>query len=419
MEVAQAEADQMRELIDRGHTADYADAADLIDHSQSDQPELRELDPDTKKQIGVLWEKLVLGHAEAPPDVSELTPDKLKQWMYDSLMTEVDQLIEEWEVNRHPEQLTEIQAANGPARTDAERKYLLTVAEEIYALRNRMTPGESSWNSWPSSMRADKRMNCVGSTLVVQSLLRQSGIKHYTANPTHHTDTVVQLANGEMWYFDPLNGSTQVRRIEPVEHVMAGSRVLEINDPTIDYRYIPIREPRATVASIIGNLNALKHEAVIGHEQDVPLPHSVAAKQYYEAHREAFGDLQLEGLDDTLEPGRRRLRQVPAMQQEEQKIEVMHDDRYDGAARQYLRDLGRDGALVLLGQAKATKSEFTAYLRGEKPALAQASPELQQYAALVRQGFELLKTEHPEFYESQLTSILAWLDALETEKPRP
>lgn len=412
MEEAAQEASTMRGLIERGYSSTYQDASELIERSRSDQE--RSLDMETKRRLGQIWETQVLGRSDEPLDTSEQSPEELQQWMYDSLMTEVDAMVDEWGIDRHADILEQLRSSEGSERVAIERTYLQAVAEEISKLKGRLSPGDGHWDSWPANMRANRRMNCVGSTLLVQSLLRQAGIKHYAANPTHHSTTVAELTDGEMWYFDPLNGPTQVRKIEPTMREMNGSRVLEINDPVINYHYVPIRHPRAIVANIVGNLGALQHEGTIAYQPGVE--YAEQARNYVDAHLPQLKDFPLDGLDETLDPERRRLRQHPDMQREEKRIQVLHDDRYEGEAQKFLRTLSPERALELLHEVRDSKDRFAAAIRGDQQALAQASPELQQYVTHVRHGQELMTAEHPEYADEHLTSILAWLAALETKK---
>lgn len=367
----------------------------------------RVIDDETRQELSQLWHKVFLLHDRSAGEVPETT-DELLKVMDRELMTDADALVDEWGIDRHADLVTKLHEASGD-RSQLQQEYLRAVAEEIYKLKERWQSGDTHWDSWPQQMRDDCRANCVGTTILTSSLLRQANIPYAIVTPVGHTAPVVTLDNGQRWLFDPHNGPTQVRAIQPTEREIGGHLVLEIQDPAIDYHLLPVHQPKNLVVSIVGNMNALQHEGTDAYKAGVP--HKEEAKRYLEQHANQLGNFSFYGLDDALEPGRRSVREAPEMVAERERISILHNDAYDGAARQYLRTLGPAGAQEVIHEAKGKLEMLQQYLQGQGDSTS-FSPELQWYAEAYRSGLDQLRQAHPAMVDEHLRSTLAWIEAM-------
>lgn len=380
-----------------------AKSAEVVEQSE-------ELPPELKSRLAGIWTELILGTDEAPPDVTAQSNAEFRQWLFESVMAEAKKLLVEWGVDAHADHVEKIRSEREPrARTDLQREYLGLIAEEIHALRDRLAPGEPKWDSWPSDMRANRRMNCVGSTLLVTTLLQRAGIEHFVGKPVGHSLPIARLDNGEWWYLDALNGRSQVRKVEPKELRLVGVRTLEIHDPVIDYRIVPIRNPEILARAMVGNLNSLQHE---GSEEFTPGdPAAEQARAFLEQHRDTIGDFSFEGLDDRLDPSGQAVRESPEMGEEKARLDVLYDKLYDGASREYVAGLPPEQRNAVLQEAKTRAADVHAFLHGDNGALQGAAAELVTYCQRLRDGLQLMQQKHPSLFDEYIERLVARLRA--------
>ena len=254
--------------------------------------ERQKISPEQKKILGEVWTEMVVDNSDTPKNISVMTTEEIKKWLFESAMKDVESFTNELGLKNDQVLIEKIQKTENLGEKSAlELKYIRNVHAQVDSLVHNFDRSENKstkWDSWPKRMRETKEFNCVGATLLGINFLEKSGIKSYYGNPGGHVVNIAKLSNGEWWYVDFRNGKQNIIRIEPEETFLADVLVLKINHLSIDYKLIPIYENSEAACSILSNLASLKSAAENKNIPDENIENK-EAKEYLEKYKSKSG----------------------------------------------------------------------------------------------------------------------------------
>ena len=234
-----------------------------------------ELSLDEKQYLIENWKVEVVDGPFGVEEVKQIDNRELRQNLNQSLMGDIKQLSDEWGIK--------------PNKDLPEKDYIEEIRIRINDLAKK-AEGDTHWDSWPKRMREDEGFNCVGATLLGISALKEKGIESYYGTPWGHAVNIV-FSSGNWMYADFRNNV--IKEIYPEEIILAGHRILKIDDEDIDYKLIPIYDNSLAVGSIIGNLSGL--EAEKGNEERQAIYQNIKQKLFPEfKENENTEEMQIE-----------------------------------------------------------------------------------------------------------------------------
>ena len=172
-------------------------------------PESRELKPEERINLVEAWLDVAIDGEEMPDGVSNWTNERLRTWLFGTLMADTDRLAKNWGLEPDRSLIDQIKGEkNIEVRAKLERDYIESIREVMntFLKKHPKLPDEGyKWDSWPKKMREEKSFNCVGGTLLGMLLLERAGIVSYYGILESHVLNIVKLANGEWVYADFTN----------------------------------------------------------------------------------------------------------------------------------------------------------------------------------------------------------------------
>lgn len=126
----------------------------------------------------------------------------------------------------------------------------------------------------PKDIQKVKKFNCAGGSLLFNRLLEKAKIKNYYGFAFRHVVNIAELANGSFLYIctranlkgavdykkyikDRFKGNIVVIDNKPIKDVKTGIKYLILSHKEIPYRLILLLSPKASILSIIDNLETL------------------------------------------------------------------------------------------------------------------------------------------------------------------
>ncbi|MDP3901982.1 MAG: hypothetical protein Q8Q21_00135 [bacterium] len=300
-----------------------------------EKKESRELESKEKGNLVDAWLAIAVDNQVKPDYINNLNNQQLKEWLHKTLIDDTAKLIEEWGLQPDVALVKRIRGEQNPEqRAKIEMDFIEAVRTKIQEFKKAHPLGDRSdkWDSWPSEMRDNKNFNCVGGTLLGTSFLDRIGVHSYYGNPFSHVLNIVELSNGEWVYADFLNN--QVKKIKPREIMLGGVRTLELKEPDIIYRYIPLLDNSEAVGSIIGNFHSLEHDTKDKNSDPID---KQGAERLFANFAEEFSRNDFSSLHDALYPSKVALRRTKEMQNEGGRIEKIRS--FSSSARKYIETL--------------------------------------------------------------------------------
>ncbi|MDO8261123.1 MAG: hypothetical protein Q7T50_06580, partial [Candidatus Magasanikbacteria bacterium] len=333
-----------------------------------------------------------------PKNIGWMNKDEIKKWLFESMMKDVAQFVEELGIKIDTELISKIQNAKDEnERSALELEYTKKVHRQVCDITSGFdqSPNKGTkWDSWPKRMRETKEFNCVGATLVGMNLLKSAGIESYYGNPHGHVLNIVRLPNNEWWYVDFRNGKNSMIKIDPEETTIDDARVLKIEQPGIDYKLIPIYDNSESAGSILGNLGSLKRNAEKPDAPDDGIDKK-EAKEYFSKHQGDFQKVDFESLHKSLYPKFDEVGATKEMQEEGARIRKKRD--LSEPILSYSRTLNKEQLNAMSKEMKDKKTVIGEMLyQGDASVLNEFSPELGKVLELYLEGLERLKGREPE-----------------------
>jgi hypothetical protein len=300
------------------------------------KPEL-ELSKKEKAQMIDIWQSIVLGKEKASSKAaSELSNEDLINWLYGSLMEEVDDIVQEWHILEGLYEI--IDKMNNATDMGSKVKYEKLLCKAIRGKlkifdetqdKLKESNGEKKtsdkYDSWPLNMRENKQFNCVGATLVGMSILNKLGIKNYLGNPASHIVNIVRLSDGRLMYTD-LRNDNQIVVIDPEHIKIAGGEVLRISEERLDYRLIPVSKNSDIAGSILGNLDCPLHDAERDDLSDDDLD-KIEAKKLVDKYGEMLkGKHFWDDFVARLFPKKYAVSQAKDIEDEKDRVRELHEE---------------------------------------------------------------------------------------------
>lgn len=224
----------------------------------------KELTLEEKKNLCQMWVDLVVDCEKMPEDIDDFSSEEVKEWLFQSLMHDTKRLLVEWDLEPDEMEIKKTALESDiDKKAELEKEYILSmhkkVSERLAFLKD--SKGSYRWASWPKLMRKERGSKCAGASMLGVEILESAGIESYCGNPAGHVVNLAKLSNGDWWYVDFLNSSTQCKKINPEENYIENIPVLKIDDPAIDYRLVPYSDNREMSYLILNNLIAMDYEA--------------------------------------------------------------------------------------------------------------------------------------------------------------
>lgn len=203
------------------------------------------------------WSAMVMAKGMPPLEAEHWNNEQTRQWLSDTLFEDTDQLIKDWKLTPDPDIVAALaKAESATERAKLELQFMEGLKQQLNA-HHGQSGRSASWDSWPRIMRQVEDANCVGISLLAQRVLKQAGIEAQFGNPFGHIMNMVKLSDGRYCYADFTNRT--IKPISTQEREIKGTTVLEINEPDIAYRLMPLIPDRRMPASILGNLSVIYH----------------------------------------------------------------------------------------------------------------------------------------------------------------
>lgn len=370
--------------------------------------EKQELTPEQKRALGEAWTEMVVDNTSIPKNISKMEQDEIKKWLFGSIMKNIEMLAKELGLQVDAELVEKIQKAESlDEKSTLELEYIKNVhaqVDDIVQKFDKSADKSTRWDSWPKKMRETKEFNCVGASLIGVQLLQRGGIKSFYGNPSGHVLNIVQLANGEWWYVDFLNGQQNIKKIEPEITTLVGVTVLKINDQNIDHSLIPIYDNAEAVASVLNNLSLLEQEA-----NDATIPDEDAVKKearsYLKKHEELYKKTNFSLFFETLYPKFIEVDKTEEMQQEMTRVDSMRD--FEKPVRNYIETLTKEQEKALFEEMKSQKKAIeNLFYQEDMSVLQKTSPELKKVLELFLENLKGVKEKQPEVYREAIDKIV-------------
>src|SRR3989339_1793781 len=181
--------------------------------------ERQEISPEQKKILGEVWAEMVVDNSDTPKNISGMTTEEIKKWLFESAMKDVESFTNELGLKNDQVLIEKIQKTeNLGEKSPLELKYIRNVHAQVDSLVHNFDRSENKstkWDSWPRRMRETKEFNCVGATLLGINLLEKGGIKSYYGNPGGHVVNIAKLSNGEWCFFYIRRGPPNITPFPP------------------------------------------------------------------------------------------------------------------------------------------------------------------------------------------------------------
>ncbi|MDI6821255.1 MAG: hypothetical protein QMD65_03780 [Patescibacteria group bacterium] len=361
-----------------------------------EKQEGRELEPKEKENLVNAWLSIAVDNQARPDDIDKLNNQQLKRWFYETLMDDTEKLIEEWDLQPDVTLIEKIKSEhNLEQRTRLEMDYIEAIRIKVQEFKKTHPLGDRSdkWDSWPSEMRDNKTFNCVGGTVLGISFLDRIGVRSYYGNPFSHVLNVVELSSGEWVYVDFLNN--QVKKTKPKKEIMLGGvRTLELEEPDIIYRYVPLLDNSEAVGSIIGNFHSLEHDVK---DKKADPTDKREAERLFANFAEQFRKNDFSLLHDTLYPSKVALRRTREMQDEGGRIEKIRS--FSSSARKYIGTLDSKQREEVLKEIKTNAEGIRKlFYESNNDVLDKISPASKKLIQSLIRRMRSAKTKSPELY---------------------
>lgn len=378
-----------------------------INQPQKDNALEAYLTPERMEEIGQAWNEMVLGRKKSGPVPT--TQVDFKKWVSAGLHEESETLLKEWGLEPDQALIEKIKQAENPdEKAKLELDYISQSYDKIDAFvkefKNDQERKFSRHSTMPLTMKRNKSFNCVGASLLGECVLSRAGIENYFGNPIGHVLNIARLSNGEWRYIDFLNGKNNFRKIEPSTKTQSGLQVLEIDDPAIDFRFIPLLEKDQVAATVINNLASLDYEATSDKVPDSP--DKTAAHKYHAEFKGWFAKINFEQLGDALFPEKQEIMETDEMKQERKKVAAFRKAKEE--ADEYSQQLGLLRLTHLYGEAKPYAKDVREFLlTGEQRYLHSLSEEIKYIILLIDKGIEETEGEYPALRKEMAERVSA------------
>lgn len=376
--------------------------------------EQKELSYELKKILGEAWIEMVIDNGEVPANIGEMTESEIKQYLFDSIMKDIEKFSEELGLHFDTELVEKIKKAEVVEEKAAlELAYIKQAhaqVDEIVQKFDRSSNNSTKWDSWPKRMREMKEFNCVGATLLGMYLLEKGGIKSQYGNPYEHVLNIVKLSNNEWWYVDFRNGKQNIIKLDPEEILIDDVPTLKINQPSIDYKLIPLYANSEAVGSILGNLSHLKYTAEDESTPDEDIEKKVA-KEYLERYYQNFQKADFSLLHELLYSKRIEFDDTDEMQKEIARIKSVRD--FEKPVQLFTKTLTKEQQKALVEEFKFKKCAIeNLFYNDDTSVLQEASPVLKKILELFLESFQNIKEKQPDVYKESIDKIVGRIRSL-------
>ena len=374
----------------------------------------QEISPEQKKILGEVWTEMVVDNSDTPKNISVMTTEEIKKWLFESAMKDVESFTNELGLKNDQVLIEKIQKTENLGEKSAlELKYIRNIHAQVDNIVHNFDESENKstkWDSWPKRMRETKEFNCVGAALLGINFLEKGGIKSYYGNPAGHVINIAKLSNGEWWYVDFRNGKQNIIRIEPEETFLADVLVLKINHLSIDYKLIPIYENSEAACSILSNLASLKSAAENKNIPDENIENK-EAKEYLEKYKSNFEKTDFSLFHKILYSKFITVRKTKEMQGEIRRINNMRE--FEKPIQAYTKTLSKEQKEFIIEEIKS-KKEFIGNLfyKDDQSVLQKSSPELKKILELYLENLRKTKENQPEIYKEAIDKIIGGIRKL-------
>ncbi len=372
------------------------------------EAEQQGLSPEQKKSLGEVWTEMVVDSESAPENIGKMTQAEIKQYLFDSIMQDIEKFSEELGLQIDAELVEKIQNTESLEEKSAlELEYIKKAhaqVDEIVQGFDKSADKSTKWDSWPKRMRETKEFNCAGATLLGIYLLEKGGINSHYGNPHGHVLNIAKLSNGEWWYVDFRNGKQNIIKLEPEEITIADMPTLKINQPNIDYRLIPLYNNSEAAGSVLGNLSSLKRGAQDESVSDENIEKK-EAKEHLKKYGQNFQKVDFSLLHQSLYPKFIELDKTDEMQKEIARIDSMRD--FEKPVQDFAKTLTKEQVEALAEETKIKKEDVeNLFYKDDESVLQDVSPELKKVLELILESLRGVKEKQPEVYQEMINKIV-------------
>lgn len=367
-----------------------------------------------KEMLAGLWVDLVVDCENVPDNMEALSQEKMKDWMFQTIMHDTKRLMAEWKIESDEEKIKEIVfEENVQRKSQLEKEYILEmhkrVNDKVREFSDKLTENRR-WNSWPKAMRENNSFNCVGATMLGVEILENAGIQSYYGNPVGHVINIARLSNGDWWYVDFLHDDSQCKQIEPEEIILEGVKVLKIKENDIDYSLIPIEDNSEIIRSVINNFIAMNNE-INDEEIDDNDPRKMAARDYVDKYGKNIPDVaKLRLISESIFSKQVQLWKTPELLKERKRIRELFQS--NKGSMDFFRSLVKEEEKRLIKELSDNVELLESlFLDNDESFYDSVSENTKKFVYLVRKELQSKSTNKGE-YEKAMSSILEKIQGL-------
>lgn len=219
------------------------------------------MDPKQTKLIKEIWLKNIVGKNFV------LETSDLKEFLYKSLLSRNDEILEHLELN-------------------VPKESGVGFLKELVDSFSKITPNPLGF--FPVGILMTGNLTCAGSAMLSNAILNNKGFKVLYGRPASHSVNIVKYESDYYWV-DTTNGVLDTISVELEEKKTFSVAHIHTNNERIVYRVVPVFEPQEIIINVFGNMEALK----IRNDKDTKV------QKYLKDNRAVF-DLDFNEIKDTL-----------------------------------------------------------------------------------------------------------------------
>ncbi len=364
----------------------------------------KEIPPEEKDIMIDAWHALIVGDENLTADVEKLSIGELKEYFYDSLMSEINDIISDWGIAASQKIISKIETEiNYEKKAKLELEFLEDCQRQVNDYMTNNKKPRSKWDSWPARFRETGQFNCVGSTLIGSALLDKAGIKNYHGIPVGHILNIVELSDGQFVYVDLINNIVEPINPEIIE--LNNVPVLKINESFSDYRLIIIRDKKEVIGSIFGNIDYLNTVAQDKNTAEDDYNKEEALK-YYNKFKKFFDKTDFGKINTDYFLGHSDVGETEEMLKEAARINFIHGELNE-AMKDIVSHLNKSESETLIKNIIKEINSLEKYLfSGDENLISSLDQNLQIFIKEYKRVLEKAKNKDVELFEDILRRFI-------------
>jgi hypothetical protein len=366
-----------------------------------------ELTQEEKRNLGVAWVGMITdGDISVPENIEDLSKEELKDWLFSSVMEDVESFIEENNIQVGKSIITGLlEETDDSNRAEIELRYIEEIKKKMaeFSEKFRSRDEDTKWNSCPSLMKETKSYNCVGGTLIGMNFLEKAGIRSFYGCPVGHAVNIIELSDGRLVYADFTNQT--VKEIEREEIEIEGVTTLKINELSIEYGFVSVHEPQEIVASVMNNIASMQNSK--------SLKSIKTSRDFVDRNTGHYENVDFGRVSEKLFPDSEAVGNSKEMIEDRKRIDTNRELRKP--LEDYRRKLSVEDKKTLSAELRVSKEIIRAIILDESLSISiseDVSDKLKEYFKVLISILKEEQTKSSEGYENAKSYFMSLLDSM-------